>query len=95
VDEKEIDSGVSKTLVDTIDTETAPQALEHGNLDGPENVQGWESTMVDSLLKKHRPGSSWMKKRRRTGPRECATVSSRWSVIVHDWPSLDRPASVY
>ena len=35
------------------------------------------------------------KKRRHTGPRERVTVGGRWSVIVHDWSSLDRPPSVY
>ena len=48
-----------KKLVDTTDTGT-----EYDALDGSENVPGWESTMVDSLLNKHRPGSSWMKKRK-------------------------------
>ena len=53
--EKETDLGARKKLVDTIDT-----GSEYDALDGSETVLGWESTMVDSLLNQHRPGSSWM-----------------------------------
>ena len=62
--EKETDLGASKKQVDTIDT-----GSEYDALDGSETVLGWESTMVDSLLNKHRPGSSWMKKKRHKAPR--------------------------
>ena len=65
LDEKEIEMGVSKKLADTTDKVSGPQTTAQGNEDDPEEEHGWESTMVDSLLNKHRPGSNWMKKRRR------------------------------
>ena len=48
--EQEIDLDVTEALVDIADAASAPQASEHGNLIGQEEVHGWENTMVDSLL---------------------------------------------
>ena len=95
LDEKEIELGVSKTLVDTTDMEGGPQTTEQGNEDAREEEHEWESTMMESLLNKHRPGTSWMKKRRRNVPRERINAGRRWSTIENDWLSLDRPTSVY
>ena len=51
--------------------------------------------MVGSLLNERRPGSSWMKKRKKKVPQLHRPAGSKWSTLTHDWTSLNRPATVY
>ena len=89
----EVDSDAPWPIADASDTDAA-QPSEHVSPCDQVYVQGWENTMVESLLNEHRPGSSWMKKRKKKVQMH-RPMGNRWSTMVQDWSPLNRPASVY